>query len=557
MSQDQGAYGETDATTISNVSNPAAGQDAAASTDATLNALAKTPKKQGPKGWIIALISAIAVIAIIVGVVLFGGRGSAKAGGAGAAGGNGTVTIGIKLAPVNLDIRHQSGSALEQLLIGNVYEGIVSRDSDNKVQPGLATSWDISDDGLTYTFHLNKHMTFSNGDTLDAEDVAWSLNELKARQYYNYDQVTSLKSAEAVDANTVKLTLSEPDSNMLWYLAGRPGLVYDKDAKWDEKTEALGSGPYTVESFDPSDKLVLKANPKYWGEDHKAQTANVIVRFLPDDNAAVNALKSGDVQVLSPISATLAKSFENDPSYVVKAADGSDKFVLAFNMSNDKLADKRIRQAIRYAIDHKQIIASRGNVDMALGGPIPDVDPGYEDLTDLYPHDVDKAKALMTEAGYSVDKPLTLTLTYANVYGTELGDQLRSQLAEIGIDLKINYVEFSTWLQDVHTNGDYELSLVDHAESHDFYKWTMPEYYYHYDNKQVQDLYAKALAATSDDEASDYLAQAAKIVSEDAPADWLFGYRVTVARDKNVSGFPDKLSQSVLPLYDVTYAPSK
>ena len=97
----------------------------------------------------------------------------------------------------------------------------------------------------------------------------------------------------------------------------------------------------------------------------------------------------------------------------------------------------------------------------------------------------------MKEAGYTTDKPLRLTLTYANTYGTELGDQLKSQLAKIGIDLKIDYVEFSTWLQNVHANGDYELSLVDHAESHDFYKWTTPDYYYHYDGKQAREWYAK------------------------------------------------------------------
>ena len=160
----------------------------------------------------------------------------------------------------------------------------------------------------------------------------------------------------------------------------------------------------------------------------------------------------------------------------------------------------------------------------------------------------------MAEAGYSTDKPLTLTLTYANTYGTELGDQLRSQLADIGIELNINYVEFSTWLQDVHANGDYELSLVDHAESHDFYKWTTPDYYYHYDNREVQSLYAKALAATDDASRDDYLRQAAKIVSEDAPADWLFGYRVSVAYSRNVSGFPEKLSQTVLPLWQISKA---
>ena len=548
MSQSSGAYGEADATEQKNEQHnnqPAS----SASTDATLNARAKSPKSKGPNKWIIAIIAVIAVVAIIVGVIVF--RNNSASSDTAENGTSNTVTIGLKLAPVSLDIRHQSGSAIEQVLIGNVYEGLLSRDSNNKVQPGLAKSWDISNDGTTYTFHLNQNMTFSNGDKLDADDVAWSINQLKEKQYYNANQVASLDKAEAVDANTVKLTLSTPDSNLLWYLTGRPGLVFDKNAKYNAKTEAVGSGPYTVESFDSASKMVLKANAKYWGTAHKPATQNVVIRFLTDDNAAVNALKSGDVDVLSPVNATLAKSLDAS-TYTVSAADGSDKFVLAFNCTNAKLKDKRVRQAIRYAINHKEIIASRGNVDYALGGPIPSVDPGYEDLTGLYPYNVDKAKELMKEAGYTTDKPLRLTLTYANTYGTELGDQLKSQLAKIGIDLKIDYVEFSTWLQNVHANGDYELSLVDHAESHDFYKWTTPDYYYHYDGKQAQKLYAKALEATDEADSAKYLKQAAKAVSEDAPADWLFGYRVTVAVNKHVQGFPSKLSQTVLPLWRIS-----
>uniref|UniRef100_UPI003D7DDC9C ABC transporter substrate-binding protein n=1 Tax=Bifidobacterium sp. TaxID=41200 RepID=UPI003D7DDC9C len=461
MSASSGAYGEADATERKN------GQNDAASTDATLNARAKTPKSTGPRKWVYALVAVIAVIAIIVAIAV----SREKTGADGADGSKAdTISIGLKLAPASLDIRHQSGSAIEQVLIGNVYEGLLSRDSDNNVRPGIAKSWDISKDGKTYTFHLNKNVRFSNGDKLDADDVAWSINQLKEKQYYNVNQVESLDKAEAVDSDTVRLTLSAPDSNFLWYLTGRPGLVFDRNAKYDAKTEAVGSGPYTVESFDPASKMVLKANAKYWGSAHKPATEHVVLKFINDDNAAVNALKSGDVDVLSPVNATLAKSLDTN-TYRVSAADGSDKFVLAFNCANSKLKDKRVRQAIRYGINHKEIIASRGNVDYALGGPIPSVDPGYEDLTGLYPYNVDKAKQLMSAAGYSTDNPLKLTLTYANTYGTELGDQLKSQLAKIGIDLKINYVEFSTWLQDVHTNGDYELSLVDHAESHDFYKW--------------------------------------------------------------------------------------
>lgn len=546
MTASHGAYGNADATTAA--TSNAASSNGTASTDESLNARVRTSKSPRPNKWGI-IIAAVVAIAIIVGAVaIFNGRNAQQS-----ANKADTVTIGLKLAPPSLDIRRQSGSAIEQVLIGNVYEGLVSRDSDNAVQPGLAKSWDISTDGTTYTFHLNRNMTFSNGDVLDADDVAWSINQLKEKQYYNANQVESLSKAEALDANTVRITLSSPDSNLLWYLTGRPGLVFDKDATYNAKTQAVGSGPYTVESFDSASKMVLKANPKYWGTAHKPATQHVVIDFITDDNAAVNALKSGDVDVLSPVNATLAKSLDTN-TYHVSASDGSDKFVLAFNCANKKLADKRVRQAIRYGINHKEIIASRGGVDTALGGPIPSVDPGYEDLTGLYPYDVAKAKNLMTQAGYSTDHPLELTLTYANTYGTELGDQLKSQLAKIGITLKINSVEFSTWLQDVHANGDYELSLVDHAESHDFYKWTTPEYYYHYDNKDVQALYAKALAATDEKESDEYLKQAAKTVSEDAPADWLFGYRVTVAYNKGVKGFPDKLSQTVLPLWQISKA---
>ncbi|KAB8300699.1 ABC transporter substrate-binding protein [Bifidobacterium apri] len=564
MVQSNGAHGMSDATETDTTAQATARQERGeenqqprvaadastnVSTDASLNAHAKQRKSgRKPIIWVIAALVIVALVACCAIVQTHARKAATPTA-------SESIAIGIKLAPVSLDIRNQSGSALEQLLIGNVYEALVSRNSNNEVEPGLAKSWTISDDGLTYTFKLNTHMRFSNGDTLDATDVAWSINQLKAKQYYNSDQVENLKQASAPDATTVKLTLSKPDANMLWYLSGRPGLVFDKDARYDAKTTAIGSGPYLVKSFDSSSKLVLQANPNYWGSAHKARTNTVTVRFLPDDNAAFNALTSGDVQVLSPVNANMTGKLKSSGKYTVKATDGSDKFVLAFNCTGAKTSDKRVRQAIRYAINHKEIIASRGGVDAALGGPIPSVDPGYEDLTGLYPYNPTKAKELMRQAGYSTSHPLKLTLTYANVYGSELGEQLRSQLSRIGIDLSVNTVEFSTWLQDVHANGDYDLSLVDHAESHDFYKWTQPDYYYHYDNPQVQALYGKALAATNDKDSARYLKQAARMVSEDAPADWLFAYRVSVAQVKGVTGFPSRLTQSVLPLWKVAYTP--
>lgn len=496
---------------------------------------------------IIAVILVV-ILVVVSGVAVLAVRGL-HSGGASAAS---TVTIGLKLAPTNLDIRTQSGSSLDQLLIGNVYEGLVARDSNNKVVPSLAKSWSMSSDGLRYDFTLNSGMTFSNGDVLDADDVVWSIRQLVKNQYVGADLLVGFQSIRALDSHHVRITLSRPYSDFLWVLSGRPGLVLDSQSDNDLRVSAVGSGPYKISSFHESSSVTLKENTAYWRGTSPA-TPTVVIRYFSDDNAALNALKSGDVQVLAPVSQNLVESLSSNPDYTVSVGEGTDKFVLAFNSASAPTSDIRVRRAIRYAIDHKELIASRGGVDRQLGGPIPSLDPGYEDLTDMYPLNRAKAKSLLAEAGYDEDHPLELTLEYANVYGTQLGEQLKSQLATVGIRLTVHVVEFATWLRDVYTNHDYELSLVDHNESHDFYQWADPDYYYGYDNATVKSLYDKAMESRSDSDRDELLARAARIVSRDAPADWLFNYRITTAWAAGVSGFPVNLNQTLMPLSGVKW----
>jgi ABC-type dipeptide transporter, periplasmic component len=537
--------------------NASADSASKSSTDDSLNAAAKSntssKNRKLSKPWlftivIVAIVVISAIFATVTDPSLFKSQTAVSTMS------HKTVTIGLKLAPTNLDIRNQSGSSLDQLLIGNVYEGLVARNEKNQVSPSLAKSWEVSKDGLRYTFHLRKDSVFSNGHKLTAKDAAWSFNELVSKQYRGSNMVGKVESAKAKDDYTFEITLKEPNAKLLWALCSRAGLVFDKTAKYDAKTQAVGSGPYLIEKFVPSDRVVLKANPRYKGI-HPAKTEKVVIRYFVDDNAAVDALSSGSVEALAPISGQLAKPFKDDSKrYVVRAGNGTDKFVLAMNMNGERTKDARVRKAIRYAIDHKQIIASRGGTDLALGGPIPSLDPGYEDLTKLYPHNIDRAKSLMKDAGFDKSHPLKLSLTYPNIYGTQLGDQLRSQLEAVGIDLRVNVVEFTTWLQDVYKNKQYDLSMVDHNESHDFGQWADPTYYYGYDNKQVQDLYAKAMLCANEHDSAKLLAKAARIISEDAPADWLFNYRVVTAKVKNLEGMPFDMNQEILPLYNLRLA---
>ena len=238
MAEHPGAHGRTGAT--SSPTTPAS-PTSEASTDASLNARVRTPHRR-PWAWL--AVAAVAVVAVVIGIIAIVNRPATQQ-----AGRRDTVTIGLKLAPTNLDIRNQSGSALDQILIGNVYEGLVARDENNQVVPALAASWEESADGLTYTFHLNEGMSFSNGDELNADDVVWSIRELVDKQYHDASSLTNFDSITAVDPNTVELRLSAPNSNLLWTLAGRCGLVFDRDAEYDMKTEAIGSGPYLVSEF--------------------------------------------------------------------------------------------------------------------------------------------------------------------------------------------------------------------------------------------------------------------------------------------------------------------
>ncbi len=454
-----------------------------------------------------------------------------------------TVRIGLTLEPTNLDIRTTSGVALDQILIDNVYEGIVSRASDGSIVPSLASSWTVSEDALTYTFTLQPGVTFSNGDALTARTAADSINQAIQTQAVDAVSLGDVKSVDAPDDTVLIVTLNTPNPNLLWALAGRPGLVLDPSATNDLKSSAVGSGPYLLSDWKQGDSITLTRNDSYWGE--PAKVKSVVLRYITDNNAAVNALNSGDLDILAPINADLQTQVADSTTQLVEG-DASDKFVLAFNNASGPLTDVRVRQAIRYAIDHPALVQARGGVDGLLGGPITPGDPGYRDLTALFPHDVDKAKQLLVDAGYA--DGLTLTLTTPNIYGTTFSDLLTSQLSEVGITLQTNSVDFSTWLTDVYTNKNYELSIVDHAESHDFASWANPDYYFGYNNPQVQDLYSRASIATTGEEQDSLLAEAAQVVSQDAAADWLTNFRTVIAIRSGISGVPTDRINSRLDL---------
>lgn len=443
-----------------------------------------------------------------------------------------SVAIRLVLEPGNLDIRQTAGAALDQVLIDNVYQGLVSRTPEREIVPALAEDWTVSDDGLTYTFTIREGVTFHDGQALTPQDVVWSLQTRKDTAAFSDSARLASVSSIIANGQDVVLTLTQPDSSLLFNLTGRAGLVLKQDDTVDYKTKANGTGPFTLESWKQGDSITFARNDAYWGD--PALVSEVVFTYIPDNRAALNGALAGELDVLTGFDANLSEQVEENGDFEVRLGSSTDKSVLAMNSTAGPLADERVRQAIRQAIDKDAIVEAVG-AGQTLYGPIPEADPGYEDLADVVPFDPEAARALLAEAGA---EDISLTLTIPSFYGTVIPQILVSNLNEVGIELEVDAVDFPTWLTDVYTNKDYELSYVDHAEARDFENWANPEYYFTYDNAQVQDLYTQALAATRDDEAADLLAEAARIVSEDMAADWLYNWASIVAVATNITGMP-------------------
>jgi peptide/nickel transport system substrate-binding protein len=496
----------------------------------------------------LAVISALTAVAVVLSACAGSSPEPVKTSD-GAPDPDASLTVGLVLEPTNLDIRRTSGAALEQVLVDNIYEGLVTRAQDNSIEPRLASEYEVSPDGLTYTFTLVEGVTFHSGDALTSADVVASLDAVRTDEaLQGHAEFANVASIAAPDADTVVITLSEPNQNFLFSLTGPAGLVFQSGDTTDLQTAENGTGPFALQNWRKGSTITFARYDGYWGE--PAGVAEVVFEYIPDFTAGVNAALDGSLDVLTAVDPNLAPQIEASGDFVLTKGRTTDKATLAFNNAKAPLDDIRVREALRLGIDHEALIEAVG-AGQPLYGPIPELDPGYEDLSDLTPYNPEKAKELLAEAG---QENLDLTLTIPAFYGTTVAQVLISDFSKIGVTLEVDSVEFPTWLEDVYANKDYDLSFVLHVEPRDFGNFANPDYYFGYDNPEVQKLYAEALAETDEDKSAELLAEAARLVSEDHAVDWLYTGETITALRPTVSGFPKDSVNSRIDLADVTVA---
>ncbi len=456
----------------------------------------------------------------------------------GAAASDTVVRVGATLEPVSLDLTAESGAAIPQVLLYNVYETLVKINVDTaEIEPLLAESWDVSDDGLTYTFTLDE-ATFHDGSPLVASDVKWSFERAKDPANNNPfgSMMEVVDTVEAPDDRTVVVTLSQPSSSWLFNMGSQVGVVL-KEGATDLASSVNGTGPFTFTEWNRGSSIVLTRNDDYWGE--PAKIGGVEFVYVTDPNQLNNQLLTEQLDLISNVQAPqLLEAFEADDRFVVSTGETNGEVVLSFNNARPPFDDVRVRQAVRHAIDKEALVntvwAGYGTL---IGSMVPPGDPWFEDRTGDFPYDPDRARDLLAEAGYEDGLSITFDVPPPG-YARQAAPFVAAQLNEVGIDVEQNNIEFPQWLEKVFTNKNFDMSVVAHVEPRDMGQYGNSDYYWGYDDAEVQGWLEEADTATDPETTNDLLKQVAAKISEDAATDWLFLLPSLIVSREGITGFP-------------------
>jgi peptide/nickel transport system substrate-binding protein len=408
-------------------------------------------KGKSPRLAVLALSAAVFAGAMAVGPTIASAAGKTE------------LVTSYPQEPPSWNYWEVGATAISAVTFMNVRQPLLELLGDGSLAPLLATSWTVSDDGLTVTFKI-REANFSDGTSLDADDVVYSLLKNKESPLGAMSgPFTVVEQIEAVDDRTVKLSLSTPSQRLLTELGLRAGLVVPSGSfdTVDLAKEAVGTGPYVFAEYSAGVHVKLVRNDDYWGEEPYFQT--VTHRFIPDETAAINALLAGDIDVIGGV---LGEGLERVD--IIGARDGFTANVMApleisyvfLDTTNETLQNASVRQAIAHGIERETLLIAG---QAGLGEPVCQYVMPYTAAWNSdycpYPYDVAKAKQLLEGAGVS---ELTLYFPYLTVAEfPALKEVLVSQMAAIGVTLDAKPLDLSTWFEQVWGDaGAYQFGSI-------------------------------------------------------------------------------------------------
>ncbi len=474
------------------------------------------------------------------------------------------IVVGQIAEPQSLD-PHAVTAVNDFRILVNVYDGLVRfADGSLEVEPSLAESWEISEDGLTYTFKLREGVTFHDGTPFNAEAVKFNFERMLDEEHPFHDTgpfplaffFSAVDEVTAVDDTTVEFKLNEPFAPFLSNLAYPTGLIVSPAAVEasgkDYGRNPVGTGAYKFEEWQGNQRVVVTRNEDYW--DGAPAPEAIVFRPITDANTRVAEMLSGGLDIMVEVPPDSVAQFRDAPDFEVHEQAGPHVWFLILNMKEGPFAEKAVRQAANYAINKESLVTDvlQGTAEVAAGPTPPAFAWAYNEEVQPYPYDPDKARELLEEAGYDGEE-ITFYVTEGGsgmLDPVAMGTAIQADLAAVGMNVKIETYEWNTFLGQVNPGLEGKADMAEMA-------WmtndpdTLPFLTLrtaafpseggfnsgYYSNVEVDELLNQARVSTEPEERATLYKQMQEIVHEDAPwvfvANWVQG-AVTTA---NVEGF--------------------
>ncbi|QPC45789.1 ABC transporter substrate-binding protein [Mangrovibacillus cuniculi] len=442
----------------------------------------------------------------------------------------------------------------------NVFETLIEfGEQDTELHPGLATEWSNTEDGLQYTLKLREGVTFHDGTPFNAEAVVFNFERWKGgskEQFYYYNSQFGEVISEVVadDEYTVTFKLTRPLAPFYKNLAMSPFAIASPAAieqfgdKFNENP--VGTGPFVFKEWKRNDRITIEKNPNYW-EEGLPKLDTVIFRAIPDNSARVNALATGEVDLIDGVNYSDVPTIEGNSELQMFYRPSMNVAYVGLTNTRGPLQNKLVRQALNYAVDKASIIdAFYAGAAEPAKNPMPPVIAGYNDALEGYEYNPEKAKELLAEAGFEDGFEMELwAMPVARPYmpdGQKVAEALQANFAAVGVNAKITSYEWATYLEKAR-NGEADSFLLgwtgDNGDADNFLYVLLDQdsigsnNYAQYQNQAVHDLLVEAQSTPDQAKREELYKQAQELIHEDAPWIPLVHSNPALAGKAGISGF--------------------
>jgi peptide/nickel transport system substrate-binding protein len=491
--------------------------------------------------WVAALCLALSACSVGEGVDLAG---------AGEIDTDDYLKVAIAGQPDQLD-PHQTSAYFSFQILENVYDTLVQPDENLVMQPALAESWEVSDDQLSWTFHLREGVEFHDGSPFTAEDVVYSYNRIIDEELANAYRLSSVEDVVAVDDHTVRIDLSQPTPALLAAIGGYKGMaIVEKEnvESGDAQLYPIGTGPFEVVGNVASQAVTLRANEDYWGTG--PYMPGIVFRFISEGTTALADLTAGEIHWTDSIPPQRVKSLRANPDVEVASVPSTDYWYLTMNQARPPFDSRDARLAVAWAIDRQAIadVTWYGNATVNQTA-VPETSVWYHPYSP-FERDVERARELAEQSGLAGE---TVGLMVTNEYPETVtaAQVIAANLADIGVETDIRVLDFATWLAE-QAEGNFDMLLLGWLGNID-----INDYYYNqhhsegannvqgYSNPEVDRLLEAGRTETDPEVRKELYARAAELIVDDASYVYLYNPNVVQAWTEELHGYEARPDRAV------------